>query len=460
VPDFEFDLIVIGGGSGGVRAGRTAASYGARVALIEERFLGGTCVNVGCVPKKLFSYGSHFHDDLRDMEGYGWTVQGATFDWSVLKRNKDAEIARLNGIYRSLLDKHNVEIIDGRGVLTGPHEVAVGDRRLRGKHILLAVGGRPWRPTEAELPGVEHTWISDQIFEMEELPKRMLIIGGGYIACEMASILHGFGVETHLAYRGDQILRGFDMDVRNHVCGELRKRGLHLHFMCSPSRVDKQADGSLEVTLTDGHVMETDAVLMATGRVPYTDNLGLETTAVQRSDRGAILVDDRFQTACPSLFAVGDVINRIQLTPVALAEGMIVASNLFRGTENEGVYDNVATAVFTHPSIGTVGLSEEAARKQYDDVRVFKSMFRPLRHTMTGGTEKTFMKLLVDGTSDRVLGMHVVAPDAAEIIQGFAVAMNCGMTKSQLDATIGVHPSAAEEFVTMRTEWTPSGVAG
>jgi glutathione reductase (NADPH) len=455
VPDFEFDLIVIGGGSGGVRAARMAASYGARVVLIEERYYGGTCVNVGCVPKKLYSYAAHFGDALRDMEGYGWTVGDVSFDWGTLKRNKDTEIARLNSIYRDILDRAGVETLDGRGVVTGPHAVQVGDRTLTGRYLLVAVGGRPWRPSEEELPGVGHTWTSDDVFALEALPERVLVVGGGYIACEMASIFHGLGVDAHLAYRGDMLLRGFDHDVRHELGNELRKRGLHLHFGCAPKRIEALSSG-LRVEMDDGDVVETDAVLMATGRVPNTRGLGLESAGVQLAENGAVLVDDRFQTRCPSIHAVGDVIDRVQLTPVALAEGMVVASNLFRQTEKDQDYSCVPTAVFTHPSVGTVGLTEEEARKKQGKIRLYKSLFRPMLHTMTGSAEKTFMKLVVDDETDRVVGLHMVGPDAAEIVQGFAVAMKCGATKAQFDATIGIHPSAAEELVTMRTEWVPA----
>ncbi|MBX2802947.1 MAG: glutathione-disulfide reductase [Myxococcales bacterium] len=456
MPGYDYDLIVIGGGSGGVRAARMAASYGARVVLVEEKEMGGTCVNVGCVPKKLFAFGSHYSDDLRDMAAYGWQLPGeARFDWATLKRNKDKEIARLNGIYLQILDRADVEVATGRGTVTGPHEVTVGTRRLSGQHILVATGGRPWRPEPAQMPGVEHTWVSDHIFEMEELPERMLVVGGGYIAVEMASIFHGFGVNVDLAYRGEMLLRGFDDDVRHELSNELRKRGLHVHFRCAPQRVTREADGRLRVHMDDSEVVVTDAVLMATGRVPNTFGLGLQDVGVQLSDRGAVLVNDRYQTTVPSIYAVGDVIDRMQLTPVALAEGMLVARNLFLGEDNELDYAYTPTAVFTHPSVGTVGYTEAEARKHFGAVRLFKSHFRPMRHTLTGHNERTFMKLIVDAETDRVVGLHMVGPDAAEITQGFAVAMRCGATKAQFDATIGIHPSAAEELVTMRTEWTP-----
>ena len=370
-----------------------------------------------------------------------------------MKANKDKEILRLNGIYAQLLDRVGVEVVAGRGTVTGAHSIQVGDRELRGRYLLIAVGGKPWRPEE--MPGVEHTWISDQLFHLDALPERVMVVGGGYIACEMASILHGFGVDTHLAYRGDALLRGFDHDVRHEVGNELRKRGLHLHFMCAPTAIRRDDQGTLHVETTDGEVVQTDAVLMATGRVPNTAGLGLQEVGVQLDERGAVRVDDRFQTTVPSIYAVGDVIDRYQLTPVALAEGMLVARNLFLGEAGDLDYKYVPTAVFTHPSVGTVGWTEEDARRHFGEVRLYKSHFRPMRHTMTGRDERSFMKLIVDAATDQVVGLHMVGPDAAEITQGFAVAMRCGATKAQFDATIGIHPSAAEEFVTMRTEWTP-----
>lgn len=455
--EFDYDMIVLGGGSGGVRASRMAASYGARVALVEEKELGGTCVNVGCVPKKLFAYGSHFHDDLQDMKAYGWSVGDVSFDWATLRRNKDKEILRLNVIYEQMLDRAGVEVFRGRGTVAGSHQVRVGDRVLTGHHILLAVGGRPWLPSPEDVPGIEHAWISDDLFRLDELPERILIVGGGYIGCEFASILKGFGVDVHLMTRGEHLLRGFDEDIQLELANELRKRGIHLHMMCSPTRITRHDDGTLTVQTFEDSEIETDAVLMATGRVPNTEGLGLDGCGVQLSARGAVVVDDRYQTTCPSIYAVGDVIDRMQLTPVALAEGMLVARNLFLEEGDRSVdYRFTPTAVFTHPAVGTVGWTEAEARQHVGEVRLYKSLFRPMRSTLTQGPERTFMKLVVDDRTDRVLGLHMVGPDAAEIVQGFAVALRCGATKAELDATIGIHPSAAEELVTMRKPWTPT----
>lgn len=457
MPDFDYDFIVIGGGSGGVRAARMAASFGARTVIIEGSRLGGTCVNVGCVPKKLFAYGSHYAEHLEDMRGFGWSVPGeARFDWSVMKQRKDAEIARLNGVYETILDNVGVEIVRGWASFADPHTVEVDGRRLTGRYILIAVGGVPWRPNERELQGVEHTWVSDHIFDLETLPDRVLVVGGGYIACEMASILHGFGVETHLAYRGDMLLRGFDQDVRHEVGNELRKRGLHLHFNCMPQRVTRTDNGCLHVAMDDDAEFDIDAVLMATGRVPRTESLGLEAIGVQTGDRNAVVVNDAFQTTVPHIFAVGDVIDRMQLTPVALAEGMLVARSLFADHPAGAVdYAYVPTAVFTDPEVGTVGYTEEAARRHFGKIRLYKSSFRPMKHTITKRNSRAHFKLVVDDATDRVVGLHVVGPDAAEMTQGFAVAMRCGATKRQFDTTIGIHPTAAEELVTMRTEWVP-----
>ncbi|MEN0061894.1 MAG: glutathione-disulfide reductase [Myxococcota bacterium] len=457
MPDYDYDFIVLGGGSGGVRASRMAASFGARTALVEGGRLGGTCVNVGCVPKKLLSYGSHYAEDLEDMKGFGWSIEGTpTFDWATLKARKDAEITRLNGVYASILDNVDVEVVEGWGVLDGAHTVRVGDHRLTGRYILLAVGGTPWRPGSDLLPGVEHTWVSDDIFEMPELPRRVIVVGGGYIASEMASILHGFGADVRLVCRGDTLLRGFDDDIRHELGNELRKRGLHLHFGCHLTRVDKQADGSLQARLSDDTTPEVDAILMATGRVPRTKGIGLEAVGVQADEFGAIQVNDAFQTSVPHIYAVGDVINRLQLTPVALAEGMVVARQLFHNEESKAIdYRFVPTAVFTHPEVGTCGYTEAEARKKFGKIRLYKSSFRPMRHTITKRNARTHMKLVVDDATDQVVGLHIVGPDAGEMTQGFAVAMRCGATKAQFDTTIGIHPTAAEELVTMRTEWVP-----
>ncbi len=452
MPSYDVDLFVIGGGSAGVRCARMSAGFGARVAIAEETYLGGTCVNVGCVPKKLYAYASQYGESIPDAAGFGWLVGDVRFDWPTLVSNKTNEIDRLNGIYARMLDRAGVEVHGLRATVVGPHEVKMGERIVTAEHIVVATGGWPWRPEG--LPGVEHTVTSNEIFDLPELPERIVIAGGGYIACEFASIFNGLGVHVDLAYRGSLFLRGFDEDVRHEMANEMRLKGVHLHWNSLFERVDR-TDSGLRVQLTDGDSLSADVVLMAVGRRPNTAGLGLEQVGVELGPHGSVIVDARYRTSVPSIYALGDVIDRVQLTPVALAEGMALARNLFAGQDGAPSYDAIATAVFTQPNIGTVGWSEAEAREQCDTVRVFKSKFTPMRHTMSGRVEKTFMKLIVDGTTDRVVGCHMVGPDAGEIIQGLAIAMTCGATKAQLDATIGIHPTAAEEFVTMRTEWTP-----
>lgn len=446
---YDFDLFVIGAGSGGVRAARFAAGYGARVAVAESRYLGGTCVNVGCVPKKLLVYGAHFADDFEQAQGFGWELVEARFDWLTLISNKNREIERLNGIYRNLLVNSGVTLLEGHARIVDEHSVELGGQRYSAKHILIATGGWPQIP---EVPGHEYAIGSNEVFFLEQLPKRVLVVGGGYIAVEFASIFNGLGTKTSLLYRGDLFLRGFDKAVRLHLQDELNKRGVDLQFDSDIARIDKQADGSLLATLKDGRALEADCVFYATGRRPMLDNLGLENTHVQLDKRGFIEVDEQYQTSTPSILAIGDVIGRVQLTPVALAEGMAVARRLFKPEEYRKVdYRLIPTAVFSLPNIGTVGLSEEQAKEEGYSVQVFESRFRPMKLTMTESQERTLMKLVVDADTDRVLGCHMVGPDAGEIVQGLAVALKAGATKQLFDETIGVHPTAAEEFVTMRT---------
>ncbi|RON85554.1 glutathione-disulfide reductase [Pseudomonas fluorescens] len=446
---YDFDLYVIGAGSGGVRAARFAAGFGAKVAVAESRYLGGTCVNVGCVPKKLLVYGAHFAEDFEQASGFGWSLGEANFDWATLIANKDREINRLNGIYRNLLVNSGVTLHEAHAKIVGPHEVEVNGERFTAKNILIATGGWPQIP---EIPGREHAIGSNEAFFLKELPKRVLVVGGGYIAVEFAGIFHGLGANTTLLYRGDLFLRGFDGSVRKHLQEELTKRGLDLQFNADIARIEKQADGSLKATLKDGRVLEADCVFYATGRRPMLDNLGLENTDVQLNDKGFIKVDEQYQTSEPSILALGDVIGRVQLTPVALAEGMAVARRLFKPEQYRPVdYKMIPTAVFSLPNIGTVGLTEEEAREAGHDVVIFESRFRPMKLTLTECQEKTLMKLVVDGKTDKVLGCHMVGPDAGEIVQGLAIALKAGATKRDFDDTIGVHPTAAEEFVTMRT---------
>ena len=446
---YEFDLFVIGAGSGGVRAARFAAGFGAKVAVAESRYLGGTCVNVGCVPKKLLVYGAHFADDFEQASGFGWSLGEANFDWPTLIANKDREIHRLNGIYRNLLVNSGVTLMEGHAKLTGSNEVEVNGQRYTAKHILIATGGWPQIP---EIPGHEHAISSNEAFFLKELPKRVLVVGGGYIAVEFAGIFHGLGAETSLLYRGEMFLRGFDGAVRKHLHEELLKRGMDVQFNADIARIDKQADGSLKATLKDGRELITDCVFYATGRRPMLDNLGLENTAVKLDKRGFVEVDDLYQSAEPSILAIGDVIGRVQLTPVALAEGMAVARRLFKPEQYRAVdYKMIPTAVFSLPNIGTVGLSEEQAIEEGHKVQIFESSFRPMKLTLTECQERTLMKLVVDADTDKVLGCHMVGPEAGEIVQGLAIALKAGATKQHFDETIGVHPTAAEEFVTMRT---------
>lgn len=446
---YDFDLFVIGAGSGGVRAARFAAGFGAKVAVVESRYLGGTCVNVGCVPKKLLVYGSHFAEDFEQAKGYGWTVGERSFDWPTLIANKNREIERLNGIYRKLLVNSGVTLLEGHGHLLDPHTVEVNGQRYSAERILIATGGWPVIP---EIPGREYAISSNEAFFLEQLPKRVIVVGGGYIAVEFAGIFNGLGAQTTQLYRRELFLRGFDGTVRTHLRDEMIRAGVDLQFNADIARIDKQADGSLKATLKDGRELETDCVFYATGRRPMLDNLGLENTGVQLNDQGFIQVDELFQTTEPSILALGDVIGRVQLTPVALAEGMAVARKLFKPEQYRPVdYQHIPTAVFSQPPIGTVGLTEEQAREQGHQVTVFESDFRALKLTLTESQERTLMKLVVDSQTDKVLGCHMVGPDAGEIVQGLAIALKAGATKQLFDETIGVHPTAAEEFVTLRT---------
>ena len=446
---YDFDLYVVGAGSGGVRAARFAAGFGAKVAVAESRYLGGTCVNVGCVPKKLLVYGAHYAEDFEQASAYGWTAGEASFDWATLIANKDREINRLNGIYRNLLVNSGVVLHEGHARLTGPNEVEINGQRYTARHILIATGGWPVIP---DIPGREHAISSNEAFFLKELPKRIIVVGGGYIAVEFAGIFHGMGAQTSLLYRGELFLRGFDGAVRKHLAEELTRRGLDLQFNADIKSIEKLDDGSLRVELKDGKTLLTDCVFYATGRRPMLDNLGLETTGVTLDEKGFVQVNEKYETAEPSILAIGDVIGRVQLTPVALAEGMAVARRLFKPEQYRLVdYRMIPTAVFSLPNIGTVGLTEEQAREEGHEVEIFESRFRPMKLSLTECQERTLMKLVVDARTDKVLGCHMVGPDAGEIVQGLAIALKAGATKRDFDETIGVHPTAAEEFVTMRT---------
>lgn len=443
---YDYDLFTIGGGSGGVRASRFAAQYGARVALAESGPLGGTCVNAGCIPKKLMSYAAHYPSDFAEATGFGWSVGEKHFDWETLIANKDKEIARLNEVYRKILATANVDLLSGHAQILDEHTVLVNGLSYRVRHILIATGGHPVKP---DLPGAELGLTSDDFFHLPALPKHAVVQGGGYIAVELASILNGLGCKVTLVQRGTQILRTMDSDLGRFLIGEMRKKGINIVLDTKITSVT--ADGEKkQVRLSDGHTLGCDCVLFATGRQPNTRGLGLENAGILVRDNGAIIVDEYFATNVGHIYAIGDVIDRVALTPVALAEGMIVASNLFQHGHKQLSYENIPTAVFSHPNVASLGLSEAKAREKHEHVKIFKSEFKPLKHTLSGSSERCLMKIVVDTLSDRVLGMHMVGPDAGEIIQGFAVAMQCGVTKAQVDATIGVHPTLAEEFVTMR----------
>jgi glutathione reductase (NADPH) len=445
--DYDYDLFTIGAGSGGVRASRLSSEFGARVAVAEERYLGGTCVNAGCIPKKLLVYASHYGSDFEDSAAYGWTLGSRSFDWAALIENKDREIERLNGVYARLLDAAGVERIEGRARVVAPHTVAVGERRFTVANILVATGSWPNVP---DVPGVEHAITSNEAFHLKSLPERVAIVGGGYIAVEFAGIFHGLGVETVQLYRGPLFLRGFDDDVRSVLAEEMRKGGIDLRFEATVERIEKTGSG-LVATLNDGSAVEVDQILYATGRLPLTGDLGLEEAGVELDPKGAVVVDAYSRSSIPSIWAIGDATDRINLTPVAIHEGIALANTLFNDRPTTPDHEDVPSAVFSHPPIGTVGLTETEARERYGEVEIYRSRFRPLRHTLTGRDETTLMKLIVDRPSDRVVGAHMVGPDAAEILQGLAVAVKCRATKAQFDATIGIHPTAAEEFVTMRS---------
>ena len=467
---YEFDLFVIGGGSGGVRAARMAAQRGAKVALAEAggvhgshgddggltgAGLGGTCVNVGCIPKKLYSYAAHFAESFEESRGFGWEGAAPTLNWETLKANRAKEISRLNGIYGQLLAGAGVTVILKRATLVDANTVETADgQRFSSKHILIATGGTPSVP---HMTGREHVLTSNEMFDLPTFPKRLLVVGGGYIACEFASIFNGLGSLVTQLYRGEQILRGFDDEVRHFIAAEMRKTGVDLRLHAGVVAIHSTALG-LEVRLEQGGTLTVDAVLYATGRVPNVQGLGLETLGVCQSADGAVVVNEQYQTNVPSIYALGDVTARLQLTPVALGEAMVLVDHLFGPpagkTARRMSYQFIPTAVFTHPNIGTVGYSEADARKafgaEFGAITVFKSEFKALKHTLSGSTERTFMKLLVETATDRVVGLHMVGPDAGEIVQGFAVALKAGATKTMFDSTIGIHPTAAEEFVTMR----------
>ena len=442
---YDVDLFVIGAGSGGVRASRMSARLGARVAIAEEYRAGGTCVIRGCIPKKLLTYAAHFHEDFEDARGYGWSVPEATFSWPALIAAKDREIARLEAIYENLLVDSGVEIIKGRARLVDAHTVEVAGRRVTAAHVLVATGGWPVRPA---IPGAELAITSNEALDLPALPRRVLVVGGGYIAVEFAGIFNGLGSQVTLSYRGEEILRGFDHDVRRHLREQIGKKGIRVEREHQVTAIARGA-GGLSVA-TSGATIECDAVMFATGRAPNASGMGLEAAGVKLDAAGAVAVDAYSRSSVAHIFAVGDVTNRIALTPVAIREGAAVAQTLFGGQPTPVAHDNVPSAVFSQPPVSVVGLTEADAIAKYGEIEVYQSAFKPLKHTLSGRDERTLMKLLVDAATQRVVGAHMVGADAPEIIQGIAIGVVAGLTKAQFDATVGIHPTAAEEFVTLK----------
>ncbi len=446
MPQYDYDLITIGAGSGGVRASRLAAQSGARVAIAEESRVGGTCVLRGCVPKKLLVYAGHFGDDFEDAAGYGWSVPEPQFDWAKLIAAKDKELDRLNSVYLRILNENNVDLLDGRAVITGEHSVEIAGKSFTAKNILVAVGGWPSMP---DVPGIEHVISYNEALDLKALTKSNVIVGAGYIAVEFAGIFHSLGVDVTLVLRADTVLRGFDEDIRVCLAAEMEKRGITLKTESVIRSIESHGE-QYSLRLAGGEIIETDLVMYATGRSPNTAGLGLEEVGVALNDKGAIVVDGFSATALNSIWAVGDVTDRANLTPVAIAEGAAFVETVFKNNPTKVDHSNIPSAVFSSPPIGTVGLTEEEARVQYGTIDVYVSRFRPMKYTLSGRDEQTFMKLIVDADSDVVVGCHMMGLDAPEIIQGLGIAMKCGATKAQFDATVGIHPSAAEEFVTMR----------
>lgn len=443
---YDFDLFTFGAGSGGVRASRMAASFGAKTAVAEERYLGGTCVNVGCIPKKLLVYASEFGEGFSDAAGFGWNLGHRELDWKALIANKDREIHRLNGVYRRLLSEAGATIIEGRATLVDAHTVSIDGSHYTSKYILIATGSWPVVP---DVPGSNHAITSNEAFFLEKRPERVILVGGGYIAVEFAGIFHGMSSHVTLVHRGAKLLRGFDEDLRETLGSEMRKRGLDLRLNCTVERIEKTSNGVC-AHLDSGEIVSADIIMYATGRAPHTRGLGLEQAGVVMDGEGAIVVDPYSQSSVANIYAIGDCTNRIMLTPVAIAEGRAVAETLFNNRPMSVDYTGIPSAVFSQPNLGTVGLTESEAREQFGDIAVYKSTFRPLKHTLSGRDEMTFMKLVVDKNSDRVVGCHMIGADAGEIIQGLAIALKSNATKALFDATIGIHPTAAEEFVTMR----------
>ena len=446
--NYDFDLFVIGAGSGGVRASRIAASHGARVAVAEEYRVGGTCVIRGCVPKKLLVYGSHFAEDLADARRFGWDTTGATFDWLTLRDNVAAEVDRLEGLYGQTLGNNKVEIFLQRATVAAPNLVRLADgREISAKHILIATGAWPAIPA---IPGAEYGITSNEVFHLENLPKRAVIAGAGYIANEFAGIFHELGVEVTLVTRGDKMLRSYDQEIVEKLVGISRGKGIDIRFDFKCPAVRKQADGSLLIESGNGDDVETDLLLFAIGRVPKTKDLGLEAAGVALDADGAVIVDAHNATNVPSIHAVGDVTNRVQLTPVAIREGHAFADSVFGNNPRTIDYSAIPTAVFSNPPIAGVGLTEEEARATLSDVKVYKSDFRAMKNVLAGRNERALYKMIVDGATDKVIGLHLIGPDSAEILQAAAIAVKAGLTKQDFDDTVALHPSMAEELVLMK----------
>lgn len=454
---FDFDLFVIGAGSGGVRAARMASQAGARVVVAEEYRVGGTCVIRGCVPKKLFVYASHFSEAFEDAAGFGWTVQKPEFNWQTLLANKDTEINRLNGIYIRNLELAGVELIEDRAVVSDANTVHLvkAGRDITAERILIATGAAPFVP---DIPGAEHAITSNEAFHLENLPKHVTVVGGGYIAVEFAGIFHGLGVETSLLYRGEQVLRGFDDDLRYGLAEELLKKGMDLRVHTSVTAIEKSGDG-LRAVLEDGSSLDTGLIMYATGRNPNTQGLGLEAAGVDLDRKGAVVVDAYSKTSVDNIYAVGDVTDRVNLTPVAIREGAAFVETVYNDNPVAVDHSGIATAVFSQPELGTVGLTEAQARDQHGEIDIYKSSFRPMKNTLSGRDEKMIMKVIVEPASDKVIGCHIMGPDAGEMAQVLGIALKMGATKAQFDETIAVHPTAAEELVTMKERWTPPEAA-
>ena len=446
--DFDYDLFVIGAGSGGVRASRVAASHGARVAVAEEHRVGGTCVIRGCVPKKLLVYGAHFAEDLKDARHFGWDVPDCHFDWQRLRDNVLSEVTRLEGLYGQTLDNHKVTVLKTRATVVGPQKVRLADgTELTAERILVATGGWPFVP---EFPGSEHAITSNEVFHLDSLPKRVVIAGGGYIANEFAGIFKEFGSKVTIVNRGDAILRGYDEQIRDRLLQISMTKGIEFRFNAPFKSIEKQDDGSLMVHLENCDPIAADAVLVATGRVPNTKGLGLEAAGVELDKDGAVKVDDNNQSSVPSIYAVGDVTNRIQLTPVAIREGQAFADSVFGGKPTTVDYANVPSAVFSHPPIGAVGMTEAEARNKLGAVRIYTSDFRAMKNVLAGRNERALYKMVVNAATDQVVGLHMIGPDAPEILQAAAVAVKAGLTKADFDATVALHPSMAEELVLLK----------